>query len=339
MHETIWNLGSIGNKAPARHRIPACRNDLSASSRQNQSFLKLRCALAAGAQEIRKERRAKTEACSRSPRPAVSKTEAAALKSPVTEPLALRILHGCLDIEQGTSANRFKIRRSLYSGERLADIDQPRLELPKAGKARQRTGRKSNRKMEAIQLASYKKTPKDLVPTWSFLTKAVSFLFQIWSGHGHPKDRRRSCAVREVGERFPQYLQSAFPHNAAGWRFMQDSIAERTLSLPRWSDFLSTFSNISVAMCSFFGILPHRGKLVRRLLDGHPRLHTYRFPGYAPELNPDEGIWRHLKRAVANSAPEDLRHLKRLIHPPLQRVRQSQKLLWGCILASDLPWP
>lgn len=83
---------------------------------------------------------------------------------------------------------------------------------------------------------------------------------------------------------------------------------------------------------------PHRSALVKRFLARHPRLHPYRFPGYAPELNPDEFVWRHLKRALANSIPADLRHLKDLIHPPLQRLRQSQRLLWSCISASDLPW-
>lgn len=86
------------------------------------------------------------------------------------------------------------------------------------------------------------------------------------------------------------------------------------------------------------GNRPHRAAAVRRFLAKHPRLHTERFPGYAPELNPDEFVWNHLKRAVANAVPEDLAHLKRLIHTPLQRLRQSQKLLWSCITASDLPW-
>jgi transposase len=84
---------------------------------------------------------------------------------------------------------------------------------------------------------------------------------------------------------------------------------------------------------------PHRAVAVRVFLQKHSRLHTERFPGYAPELNPDEFVWNHLKRAVANSAPEDLHHLKRLLHPPLQRLRQSQQLLWSCIRGSDLPWP
>lgn len=82
----------------------------------------------------------------------------------------------------------------------------------------------------------------------------------------------------------------------------------------------------------------HKGPMVREFLGKHSRLHAYRFPGYAPELNPDEFVWHLLKGAVANSNPRDLHYLKELLHPPLQRLRQSQKLLWSCIQASDLPW-
>lgn len=83
----------------------------------------------------------------------------------------------------------------------------------------------------------------------------------------------------------------------------------------------------------------HRSVLVRDFLGTTTRLRLHRFPGYAPELNPDEFVWSYLKRAVANTVPTDLHHLKRLIHPPLQRLRQSQRLLWACVKASDLSWP
>jgi transposase len=82
----------------------------------------------------------------------------------------------------------------------------------------------------------------------------------------------------------------------------------------------------------------HKGCPVKIFLPRHPRLLIYRFPGYAPELNPVEFVWTNLKRALANSVPEDDQDLKRLLHPPLQRLRQSQNLLWSCIEASDLPW-
>jgi len=82
----------------------------------------------------------------------------------------------------------------------------------------------------------------------------------------------------------------------------------------------------------------HKGEAVRRFRNRHPAWTFHRFPGYAPELNPDEFVWKLLKGAVANSVPKDNAHLKRLIHVPLMRLRQSQKLLWSCIYASDLPW-
>jgi transposase len=82
----------------------------------------------------------------------------------------------------------------------------------------------------------------------------------------------------------------------------------------------------------------HRAGSVKRFLAKHPRLHTYRFPGYAPELNPDEYVWANLKKALANSIPRDLDHLRQLLQTPLRRLRGSQRLLRSCILASELPW-
>ena len=83
---------------------------------------------------------------------------------------------------------------------------------------------------------------------------------------------------------------------------------------------------------------PHKAACVKEFLEKRPRLHAYPFPGYAPELNPDELVWNHLRGALANSNPRDVHDLKEFLHPPLQRLRQSPKLLWSCIHASDLPW-
>jgi len=84
---------------------------------------------------------------------------------------------------------------------------------------------------------------------------------------------------------------------------------------------------------------PHHAALTHRFLKENPRLKTERFPAYAPELNPDEFVWNYLKRGIANSAPKDLAHLRRLISGPLGRLKRSQKLLRGCLKASELSWP
>lgn len=83
---------------------------------------------------------------------------------------------------------------------------------------------------------------------------------------------------------------------------------------------------------------PHKSHLVEHFLDRHPRLHVERFPGYAPELNPDEFVWTQLKRAVANATPDNLSDLGTLLLGEILRLRRSQPLLASCITASELPW-
>ena len=83
---------------------------------------------------------------------------------------------------------------------------------------------------------------------------------------------------------------------------------------------------------------PHRAGIVGEFLHKHPRLHPHLLPAYAPELNPDELVWNHMKRALANTIPKDDHELHRRLHMPLKRLRRSQRLLRSCINASELPW-
>lgn len=43
----------------------------------------------------------------------------------------------------------------------------------------------------------------------------------------------------------------------------------------------------------------HQGKPLHQLLGQYSRLHIEHFPSYAPELNPDEGVWSLAKRELA----------------------------------------
>ncbi len=45
----------------------------------------------------------------------------------------------------------------------------------------------------------------------------------------------------------------------------------------------------------------HEGAPLEQLLRQHSRLHIEHFPSYAPELNPDEGVWSLAKRALAHN--------------------------------------
>jgi transposase len=61
------------------------------------------------------------------------------------------------------------------------------------------------------------------------------------------------------------------------------------------------------------------------------------FPSYAPELNPDEGVWALAKRALANSCPDNADELMEDIIRSINSIRTSPAKLRGCVLQSELP--
>ena len=69
----------------------------------------------------------------------------------------------------------------------------------------------------------------------------------------------------------------------------------------------------------------------------HRRVHLEYFPAYAPELNPDEGVWTLAKRALANGRPDTLDDLLAEVVLSLEEVRAAPRLLRSCIIHSDLP--
>jgi transposase len=81
----------------------------------------------------------------------------------------------------------------------------------------------------------------------------------------------------------------------------------------------------------------HKGPDVRTLLARCPRLHVERFPGYAPELNPDELVWAHFKAALANGRPDDLDELLEALCRLTTTVRTRPDLIRSFIAGSDLP--
>jgi transposase len=83
---------------------------------------------------------------------------------------------------------------------------------------------------------------------------------------------------------------------------------------------------------------PHTGRLVRDFARRVRRLHLVRFPGYAPELNPDEGVWKLAKSMLANGCPCDSAELLATVSKALQRIRHCRKNLRACIRHSGLPF-
>jgi transposase len=82
----------------------------------------------------------------------------------------------------------------------------------------------------------------------------------------------------------------------------------------------------------------HRGGAVEQLRRRVHRLHLEYFPAYAPELNPDEGVWPLLKGKLANGQPGDLKELEHHLQREFRAVARSQRKLRGCIQQSELPF-
>jgi transposase len=78
----------------------------------------------------------------------------------------------------------------------------------------------------------------------------------------------------------------------------------------------------------------HRCKEVKTFLSegGAERLHLEQFPGYSPDLNPQEGVWSCLKRGkLGNVCCHDLPELSRELHKAFHRLRHKTDILNACI--------
>lgn len=83
----------------------------------------------------------------------------------------------------------------------------------------------------------------------------------------------------------------------------------------------------------------HRSKAIRQFLsDGAAAwIHLERFPGYAPEVDPEEGIWRHLKQVeMRNLCCRDLQEARREFRAACQRLRQKPHIIRSCLRHSGL---
>jgi transposase len=65
---------------------------------------------------------------------------------------------------------------------------------------------------------------------------------------------------------------------------------------------------------------------------GAKRLHLEMFPGYSPDLNPQEGVWSYLKRVeLKNLCCHGLAELRQELKKAIQRLRHKTDVLQACV--------
>jgi transposase len=83
----------------------------------------------------------------------------------------------------------------------------------------------------------------------------------------------------------------------------------------------------------------HRSHLIQDFLanGAAERMHVERLPAYAPELNPNEGLWGDLKGVeLRNVCCFDLPHLRRELRAAVKRVRRKPRVLEGFFRGAKL---
>ena len=87
------------------------------------------------------------------------------------------------------------------------------------------------------------------------------------------------------------------------------------------------------------GLPAHRGQAVKDFLTagGTKRIHLLRLPGYAPDLNPDEGIWHYLKHVeMKNLCCHDFTELRDELRKATARLRHKTDVIVGCFQLAGL---
>jgi transposase len=78
----------------------------------------------------------------------------------------------------------------------------------------------------------------------------------------------------------------------------------------------------------------HRSNAVKDFLrqGGTERVYLAQIPSYAPELNPDEGVWNYLKRVeLRNVCCHDLPELRSELRKAVKRLRRKTTAIQGFV--------
>jgi transposase len=75
---------------------------------------------------------------------------------------------------------------------------------------------------------------------------------------------------------------------------------------------------------------------MRQFVDDHDWLTVVQLPAYAPELNPTEGVWSHVKRSLGNMAACGSDQLAAIVRSRLKSIQYRPALIDAFITETGL---
>jgi transposase len=80
----------------------------------------------------------------------------------------------------------------------------------------------------------------------------------------------------------------------------------------------------------------HHSAAIKKMIEGRSWLTVFMLPAYAPDLNPVEGVWTHLKRSLANLTKHTVDQLAAVVKTRLKRMQYRPDLVQGFIASTGL---
>jgi hypothetical protein len=80
----------------------------------------------------------------------------------------------------------------------------------------------------------------------------------------------------------------------------------------------------------------HISAAMRKLVASRDWLHVIQLPAYAPDLNPTEAVWSHVKRSLGNLAAASVDQLAAIVRNRLKRIQYRPDLLTGFFAQTGL---
>jgi len=200
------------------------------------------------------------------------------------------------------------------------------MELPASGRASVGTQRESGSPLEAGALAGSKKNAQKQGRTIVFIDE---------SGLSERPHRRRTWAPRGQTPVLQYHFTWKTLSAAAGitWWNFYFRLFPGTIRSPQVVEFLEhLLRHIPGRLLIVWdGLRQHRSRMVREFVAAQRGRIVLEFlPGYAPELNPTEYIWGHLKHhELPNLCPKNLWELGSFARRALRRMRRRPALVQG----------
>lgn len=251
-HETFRNRTTAGKAASAGNPAVKSGQESAGSSSCSKLFRKFCLPMVSNISK-KGAGRIEVPTHSRPSAQAYQGAERQARKS-VTERSPSRWLsNGHVDAPACGRSDRPSVRYTVSSIPCLEASGQSGMELPETGAPRSAARRRKNHPLEAVPMASYKKTRQNVEPIWRFLMKAA-FCSSLLSGApGLPRGKRPTCTISTNGIGCPPSAPLQYPRKESESLCISGISPE--ISTASISETFSLFcSNIFAGRSSYYGI-------------------------------------------------------------------------------------